>query len=715
MTQVRLTASELSAGYDGKAVVKDISFTVRSGEIATLIGPNGAGKSTILKAIARRLAPLGGTLLLNGEALHTLSASDAARALSVLTTERVRADTLRVRDVVSLGRYPYTGALGLLTPHDRAVTEQTMERLGIQTLSERGFDTLSDGQRQRVLLARAVCQEPRVLVLDEPTSYLDVRHEIETLTLLRALARERGIAVVLSLHALSLARRVSDTVLAVKNGGIDRAGPPEEVFAAGYVDTLYDMPRGTYASFFAPPQQTRERAYAFFQNRACEKFPCHKGVAEEDFNCLFCYCPLYALGERCGGNFHYTDKGYKSCVDCSFPHKRENYARILERYGELAELAKPGARIRSGQKLLRCGYTTGVCAACATDAAAHLLLCGEAGETVRLVTPKGTEVVVTPAYCRMEGDAAVCAVRKDAGDDPDVTDGCLVCASVRRTASGITVDGGAGVGRVTKPGLDRSVGEAAINSVPRRMIAEAARAAVQEARYDGGLSVVISVPGGEALAKKTFNPLLGIEGGISILGTSGVVEPMSERAVVDTIEAELRQKRAEGAARVVLTPGNYGADFLRTHALVPEGIPSVRYSNFLGDALDLAVTLGFAEALLVGHVGKLVKLAGGIMNTHSKYADCRAELFCAHAALCGADAALCRHLMDAATTDACLALLDGAGLRAPVLKSLLAAMQRHLDRRTGQALRAGAVLFSNEYGLLGMTETAEAILKDWRN
>jgi len=144
-------------------------------------------------------------------------------------------------------------------------------------------------------------------------------------------------------------------------------------------------------------------------------------------------------------------------------------------------------------------------------------------------------------------------------------------------------------------------------------------------------------------------------------------------------------------------------------------VPNVRYSNYLGDALDLAVTLGFREALLVGHIGKLVKLAGGIMNTHSKQADCRGELFCAHAALCGADTEVCRTLMDAATTDACIAVLDGADLRGPVLQSMLAAMQRQLDHRAGGGMRTGAVTFSNEYGLLGVTSGAEALLRDWKN
>lgn len=713
MTEYILRAQDLAAGYDGKAIVRDVSFAVRPGEIVTLIGPNGAGKSTILKAIARQLEPLAGTVFLAETPEKEMDLNEMARKMSILTTDRVRADRLTVRDVVSLGRYPYTGMLGVLSEHDRAVVEDTMRKIRVAELADRDFGALSDGQRQRVMLARAICQEPEVLVLDEPTSYLDVRYEIELLTLLRALAREKKLAIVLSLHDLALARQISDTVICVKDGVVDRAGAPDEVLTDRYIEELYQIPLGSYAAFYGHPTEKREKAYAFFQNHACERFPCHKGVPEEDFNCLFCYCPLYALGDRCGGSFHFTEKGNKSCVNCNFPHKKENYGAVLARYPELAALASNQHYIRSGQKLLRCGYTTGSCAAMAAGAAMRLLLTGEAPQTARLVTPKGTAMEVELAACERLDDAARCAVRKDAGDDPDVTDGCLVYATVRKAANGIAIDGGEGVGRVTKPGLDQPVGAAAINTVPRRMIAEAVEAVCAETGYGGGLSVEISVPDGEELAKKTFNPMLGVEGGISILGTSGVVEPMSEQAIVDTIETELRQRRAEGATRIVLTPGNYGLDFLKKSGFDTHGATAVKYSNFLGDALDLAVTLGFRDALLVGHIGKLVKLAGGVMNTHSKYADCRTELFCAHAALCGAGQEVCRALMDAATTDACIAILDEARLREPVMASLLAAMQRHLGRRAGNKLRVGAVVFSNEYGLLGKTETAEAILEDW--
>ena len=369
--------------------------------------------------------------------------------------------------------------------------------------------------------------------------------------------------------------------------------------------------------------------------------------------------------------------------------------------------------MRSGSKLLRCGYTTGTCAALAASGAARLLLTGSTPASLALLTPSGIRVEVAPAFCRMEGDRAVCAVKKDAGDDPDVTDGMQILAEVKKTDSGIRIDGGTGVGRVTKPGLDRKVGEAAINTVPRQMITSAVKDVCELAGYLGGLEILISVPGGEEAAKKTFNPMLGIEGGISILGTSGIVEPMSERAIVDTIETQIRQASSRGAKKLIALPGNYALDFL--HANLPDisVYPVIKCSNYLGETLDMASLCKMEELLLVGHIGKLVKLAGGIMNTHSRMADCRQELFCAHAALCGAGQELCRALMLQPTSDACLTLLEDAGLIAPVLESLLAAVQRHLSRRA-EAMRVGAVIFSNTRGLLGMTEQAERMIREWR-
>ena len=372
--------------------------------------------------------------------------------------------------------------------------------------------------------------------------------------------------------------------------------------------------------------------------------------------------------------------------------------------------------IRSGQKMLRCGYTTGTCAALAAAGAARLLLTGQAPSRLSLRTPKGWVVEVAPVFCRLlEEGGALCAVRKDGGDDADVTHGMLVQAAVVLTPGpGVSIQRGEGVGRVTRPGLDQPVGAAAINRVPRQMIARAVAQELETAAWPGGAGVTISIPGGAEPARRTFNPLLGVEGGLSVLGTSGIVEPMSQQAIVDTIEVEARQARQSGA-RLILTPGNYGADFLAAQGLDGLGVPVVRCSNFIGDALDIAAAQRFEQVLLAGHIGKLVKVAGGIMNTHSRQADCRTELFCAHAAAAGASTALCRRLLDAATTDACIPLLDAEGLRDPVLSSLTAAVQTHLERRAAGAFAVGVLLFSNQYGLLGLSPQARTLIDQWRH
>jgi cobalt-precorrin-5B (C1)-methyltransferase len=366
--------------------------------------------------------------------------------------------------------------------------------------------------------------------------------------------------------------------------------------------------------------------------------------------------------------------------------------------------------IQKGQQTLRMGYTTGTCAALAAKASARMLLTGALCSSEELLTPKGLPVCVAILEAAINADGASCAVQKDAGDDPDITRGMLVYAEVRKAdCPGIEIDGGAGVGRVTKPGLDQPVGAAAINRVPRQMIAAEVQSVCKELKYKGGLSVVISIPEGERLAKRTFNPKLGIEGGLSVLGTSGMVEPMSTRALIDCIGLELRALAAEGHQSVVLTPGNYGEAFLAAHPYLQKA-PTVKFSNYIGDALDFAVSFGFKQILLVGHLGKLVKLAGGIMNTHSSAADCRTEILAAHAAMAGAATATVRDLMHSVSTDACIDILDRQGLRVPVMESLLQKIQEQLDRRTGGQVLTGAVLFSNVYGLLGQTPSARTLI-----
>jgi cobalamin biosynthesis protein CbiD len=368
----------------------------------------------------------------------------------------------------------------------------------------------------------------------------------------------------------------------------------------------------------------------------------------------------------------------------------------------------------SDGKKLRCGYTTGSSAAMAAGAACRLLLLGERVKAYEIQTPDGARVTAEIENLRMESGAAVCGVRKDGGDDCDATDGALVCARAEKIAAGVEIDGGPGVGRVTKPGLDQPVGAAAINSVPRRMIEAAVLDEYRRAGCSGGVRIVISVPGGEEIARKTFNPNLGIAGGISILGTSGIVRPMSLQALQDTIGVELRVAAAAGAREVIFTPGNYGEEFLAGMEGT-KNIAHVGISNFFGAALDFAAESKFETVLIVSHFGKLVKLAGGIMNTHSSFADCRTELVTAHAALLGAPVPLLKALMDCPTTDGCVGLLRDANLLEPVMTSLLTKIQYHLDRRARGAFRVGAVTFSREYGFLGATPEGQKIWDEWKN
>ena len=367
--------------------------------------------------------------------------------------------------------------------------------------------------------------------------------------------------------------------------------------------------------------------------------------------------------------------------------------------------------LKNGKKL-RMGYTTGTCAAAAAKAAAILLATGQAPETVSLQTPRGILLSLEVLNPRLEKDFASCAVRKFSGDDPDVTNGILIYAKVRfREAPGISVDGGVGIGRITKPGLKQPVGAAAINPVPTEMIRRAAGEVLEEFGESAGLEIVISAPEGEELAKKTFNPRLGIEGGISILGTSGIVEPMSEAAVLESIELEIRQKFALGCRRLILTPGNYGADFLRSNRHLSETEP-VKCSNFIGPSLDLASNAGFTEVLLVGHIGKLVKLSGGIMNTHSREADCRAELIAAAALRAGCSGDTARSILDCVTTDEMLRVLRDDHFLEPAMEALRERIDFYINNRFGGRLTVGVIVFSDSHGILCATESAEKWLKE---
>jgi cobalt-precorrin-5B (C1)-methyltransferase len=372
--------------------------------------------------------------------------------------------------------------------------------------------------------------------------------------------------------------------------------------------------------------------------------------------------------------------------------------------------------ITSAGKRLRCGYTTGACAAAAAKAATFMLLSGEPVSSVTLTTPKGITLSLDITDTGTGSNWARCAVMKDAGDDPDVTDGFSVYARAEKIPEGVCIDGAEGIGRVTKPGLDQPVGAAAINSVPRRMITEAVSAVCEAQGYGGGIAVTLSIPGGETLARRTFNPRMGIEGGLSVIGTTGIVEPMSNQALIDTVRLELRQLAATGARAVLLTPGNYGAAFSRETLGLDTGA-SISCSNFIGDAIDAATNEGFDRILLVGHIGKLVKLGIGMTNTHSANGDGRMETFIACALEAGASLPLLRALSDCVTTDAAVDLLNGENLLLETMGILGTRIDVCLRRRIPATADIGYVCFTNQAGMGGVlarSPNAEEMIRLWR-
>ena len=388
---------------------------------------------------------------------------------------------------------------------------------------------------------------------------------------------------------------------------------------------------------------------------------------------------------------------------------------------------------------LRSGFTTGSCAAAAAKAALMMLLDSvevskveveldldwetaadkrvKDIEYVNIMTPKGI-----PYYAEIvnvvrdeSGKKVTCSVIKDGGDDPDVTTGAYIEVSVRiKDTPGIVIDGGKGVGRVTKPGLDQPIGEAAINSVPRKMIAENLNEVLKDRNVENtGLEVIVSVPGGEKIAEKTFNPKLGIVGGISILGTTGIVEPMSEKAIVDTIRTEIRVRKAEGRQVLLAAPGNYGITFLSKKCGIDKDI-AVMTSNFVYDSVMIAKEEGFSEMVFAGHIGKLVKVAGGIKNTHSRYGDHRMEILTDITGMFSGGKEfdeLKEKLSECVMTDEAVRIITEAGVSCKVFPKMASLIKENMEKWAEGTLKVEVIVFSNEYTELVSTVNAHEYLE----
>ena len=372
------------------------------------------------------------------------------------------------------------------------------------------------------------------------------------------------------------------------------------------------------------------------------------------------------------------------------------------------------------KKELRKGFTTGSCGAAAAKAALYMLLTGSVKDEIEIITPGGAVFRTEVKDIFREGNRVRCAVVKDGGDDPDVTTGLHVTAEVRaeERADGdleIQIEGGPGVGRVTLPGLDQPVGNAAINRVPRQMIEKELSEVAELLDFRGRIRVILSVPGGEAAAERTFNPRLGIEGGISILGTTGIVEPMSTRAILDTIRVELNQRKALGDRIAAVSPGNYGLNFMKeTYGY--DLNRSVKCSNYVGDTVDMVREMDFRGMLLTGHIGKLIKVSGGIMNTHSKEGDARMELLAAGGIRAGGSMDTLRGILNCRVTEEALGIIqaESSALLRTSMESVMDRILYYLRKRAGEELPVECILYSNEFGLLAASPGAMDMLEELR-
>ena len=370
------------------------------------------------------------------------------------------------------------------------------------------------------------------------------------------------------------------------------------------------------------------------------------------------------------------------------------------------------------QKLLRCGYTTGTCAAAASKAATAMLFSKEIMSSVSITTPNQTDLVIDVLNPQFSDNAASCSIEKDSGDDPDITNGILVSSEVTLCpdSTDIVIEGGKGVGKVTKPGLDQAVGMSAINSVPRKMIKDSLNELAKEYNYTGGFHVVISVPKGEEIAKKTFNPELGIVDGISILGTTGIVEPMSAKALADSLRLEISVISAEGNESILIFLGNFGKKFTEEDLNLLTK-PGVMCSNLIDVALDSSVEYGFKNILLIGHIGKFVKLGIGMFNTHSHNGDGRIETLLSCALEAGANLEILKEIQKCVTTNAVLDILYENGLLDNTMEILNGRIQHNIDRRIPADINIGFICFTNtgEYsGVLFESGNVNELKELWK-
>lgn len=651
MDEVILETKDLGFSYlDGTKALDSINMQIQKGKTIGVLGGNGAGKTTLFLQLNGIYQPSQGQVFYKGKPItykkQVLSKLKQSVGI-VFQNPDHQLFSASVYEDVSFG----VMNLGLSKEEVRSRVEKALIQTGMKDFSHKPTHSLSYGQKKRVALAGVLAMEPEVLILDEPTAGLDPRGVSEMMHLIRQIQSHSQLAVILSTHDIDLVPLYCDYVYVLNEGQIVEEGSPEHIFE----------------------RPDRLRKVHLRTTRIAHL--------------------MEILKEKDGLPIPYlttTIKGARAIIKHIYFKDKKEY-------------------VVKDKKILRYGYTTGSCVAAAAKASAEILFSKQEITQVSLMTPKGVVLQIPITVCECAEDHVTCSVVKQAGDDPDVTDGMILYATVSKaTHNSITVEGGCGIGRVTKSGLKVPVGEAAINPVPRQMILDEVRKVGELWGYEDGLDILIEAPEGVDRAKKTFNERLGIIGGISILGTSGIVEPMSEKAIIDTIYTQMDVIKANGKKNLVICPGNYGTDFTTLHLNISES-SIVKCSNFIGETLDYAVYLGFERILMIGHVGKFIKLAAGIMNTHSRYADGRMEIMYTHAARIGASQKTLAALWQSITTDEALGILKEEGILEQVMASIMEKIRTHVDYRVSKQIPVQVVLFSSVYGLVGSLEDRQWI------
>lgn len=624
-------------------VLKNVSFKVSPGERIVLLSENGGGKSTLFKLMAGILKPSSGSLLLNGSKYEQSAAFKRS-----LHTEigLVFQDPEEQIFAGSVEQEVSFGAVNLDLPEEevRRRTDKALRLTRTEHLRTRPIHHLSFGEKKRISIADLLVMDSRLLLLDEASAWLDPVNTQNITSVLEDLNRE-GCALICATHDVDWAYAFADRFLILHNGVICYDGSPEGAFANDSLLSNMGMRRPTLLT--------------------AAELLIHTGTVDRP--------------------------------ETLHPHTRD----LLSFADWVSGTAQNYVEVEG--KVLRKGYTSGSCATAAALAALYRLAGLDPSSEVPIILPSGDKLSIPVKDSgRQSEESAYAVVTKDSGDDPDVTDAKDFCVFLTLSENtddlqqseeygplhfagregALRLFGGRGVGRVTKTGLKVAPGEAAINPVPRAMIFDnlkrALDAGILTIPENCVLNIIISVPEGEKLAKLTFNPRLGIEGGLSIIGTTGIIEPMSESRLKDSLLQELNVALAQNSDELALCFGNQGESALAKYLPAYQG-PVIQCSNFIGFLLHRAVEKGYRRIIIGGALGKMIKLAGGIFQTHSHVADARAEIMCAYAALAGFPQNEMAELFACTTTDSALKLLKKEGLDEVVLDFICSRIREKLN------------------------------------